>query len=312
MPPEFAPPQGVWLPLITPFRDGAMDVASLRRLIGHFADKPVDGLIVGATTGEGLTLDDAEFEQLVKVTAAALRDFGLDVPLYLGVCGSDTRKLAKWLSRTANWPLDGYLIACPYYTRPSQHGLWLHFTALADATARPVLIYNIPYRTGVNLGNETMLRLAERSNIVGLKDCCGDTLQSVELLRRRPRGFSVLTGEDALFYGALVRGSDGGILASAHVHTEAFARVRQYLRAGDPLRASAQWRQLADIPRLLFSEPSPAPLKHWLWRLGLIASPELRLPMTPVSSALAAELDRRVSRLKSNSYAPRPAVERAC
>jgi 4-hydroxy-tetrahydrodipicolinate synthase len=312
MPPEFAPPHGVWLPLITPFRDKRIDVASLCRLIGHFADKPVDGLIVGATTGEGLTLDEAEFEQLVDVVACAKRDLGFGVPLYLGVSGSDTRKLTKWLARTAEWPLDGYLIACPYYTRPSQVGLMQHFSALAEATARPLLVYNIPYRTGVNLGNETMLRLAERNNIVGVKDCCGDTLQSVELLRKRPPGFAVLTGEDALFYGALMRGSDGGILASAHVHTEDFAQVRQYLRAGEPLRASAQWRQLAEIPRLLFSEPSPAPLKHWLWRAGLIASPELRLPMTPVSSQLAAALDRRISRLKPDSYAGRPALEPAC
>jgi 4-hydroxy-tetrahydrodipicolinate synthase len=312
MPPEFAPPQGVWLPLVTPFREGAIDVASLRRLIGHFADKPVDGLIVGATTGEGLTLDDAEFEQLVNIAAAAQRDFGLAVPLYLGVSGSDTRKLTKWLSRTADWPLDGYLIACPCYTRPSQAGLLLHFTALADATARPFLIYNIPYRTGVNLGNDAMLRLAERSNIVGVKDCCGDTLQSVELLRKRPPGFAVLTGEDALFYGALVRGSDGGILASAHVETEAFANVRQHLLAGDQLRASAQWRQLSDILRLLFSEPSPAALKYWLWRAGLIDSPELRLPMTPVSSELAADLDRRISRVKPDTYVARRVVEAAC
>lgn len=312
MPSEFAPPQGVWLPLITPFRDDRIDTASLHRLVGHYADKPVDGLIVGATTGEGLTLDDGEFEQLVSTTAAAQRDFGLRVPLYLGISGSDTRKLAKWLARTARWPLDGYLIACPYYTRPSQSGLLSHFSALAEATARPIMVYNIPYRTGVNLGNETMLRLAERSNIVGVKDCCGDTLQSVELLRKRPRGFAVLTGEDGLFYGALVRGSDGGILALAHVYTEAFARVRHHLQAGDQLRASAQWRQLADIPRLLFSEPSPAPLKYWLWRAGLIASPELRLPMTPVSGELAADLDRRVFRAKPEPCTARPVAEPAC
>jgi 4-hydroxy-tetrahydrodipicolinate synthase len=302
---EFTPPSGVWLPLITPFRDEAIDAASLRRLIGHYAGKPVDGLIVGATTGEGLTLDDAEIEQLVMLTAAAQRDFGLRVPLVLGVSGSDTRKVAKWLARTADWPLDGYLIACPYYTRPSQAGLMLHFEGLADATARPIMIYNIPYRTGVNLGNETMLRLAERRNIVGVKDCCGDTLQTVELLRKRPRGFAVLTGEDALFYGALVRGSDGGILASAHVQTEAFAKVRQDMLAGDQLRASAQWRLLADIPRLLFSEPSPAPLKYWLWRSGLIDSPELRLPMTPITSELAGQLDRRISHVKPVPYASR-------
>jgi 4-hydroxy-tetrahydrodipicolinate synthase len=309
---EFTPPGGVWLPLITPFRDGRIDAASLRRLIGHYAGKPVDGLIVGATTGEGLTLDDAEIEQLVMLTAAAQCDFGLSVPLFLGVSGSVTSKLAKWLQHTADWPLDGYLIACPYYTRPSQAGLMLHFSALADATARPIMIYNIPYRTGVNLGNETMLRLAERSNIVGVKDCCGDTLQSVELLRKRPRGFAVLTGEDALFYGALVRGSDGGILASAHVETEAFARVRQYMLAGDQLRASAQWRLLSDIPRLLFSEPSPAPLKYWLWRSGLIDSPEVRLPMTPISSELAGQLDRRISHVKSVPYASRRETEPVC
>ena len=309
---EFTPPSGVWLPLITPFRDDRIDVASLRRLIGHYAGKPVDGLIVGATTGEGLTLDDAEIEQLVMLTAAAQRDFGLCVPLVLGVSGSDTSKVARWLARTADWPLDGYLIACPYYTRPSQAGLMLHFSALADATARPIMIYNIPYRTGVNLGNETMLRLAERGNIVGVKDCCGDTLQTVELLRKRPTGFAVLTGEDALFYGALVRGSDGGILASAHVHTEAFAKVRQHMLAGDQLRASAQWRQLSDIPRLLFSEPSPAPLKYWLWRLGLIDSPEVRLPMTPITSELAGQLDRRISHVKPVPYASRRAEEPVC
>jgi 4-hydroxy-tetrahydrodipicolinate synthase len=306
---EFTPPAGVWLPLITPFKDEAIDAASLRRLIGHYADTPVDGLIVGATTGEGLTLDDLEIEQLVMVTAAAQRDFGLRVPLYLGVSGSDTRKVAKWLSRTNNWPLDGYLIACPYYTRPSQAGLMLHFERLAEATARPIMIYNIPYRTGVNLGNETMLRLAERSNIVGVKDCCGDTLQSVELLRKRPRGFAVLTGEDAQFYGALMRGSDGGILAAAHVQTEAFANVRRQLLAGDQLGAAAQWRLIADSARLLFCEPSPAPLKYWLWRCGLIDSPELRLPMTPITSALASQLDRTISHVKSVSYTRTRAAE---
>ena len=312
MPAGFTPPSGVWLPLITPFKDDAIDAASLRRLVGHYAGKPVDGVIVGATTGEGLTLDDAEIEALVMLTATAQRNSGLRVPLYLGVSGSDTRKLTKWLARTADWPLDGYLIACPYYTRPSQAGLMLHFESLADSTVRPIMIYNIPYRTGVNLGNETMLRLAERGNIIGVKDCCGDTLQSVELLRKRPRGFAVLTGEDALFYGALVRGSDGGILASAHVATEAFATVRQSMLAGDQLRASAQWRRLSDIPRLLFSEPSPAPLKYWLWRSGLIDSPELRLPMTPISSELAGQLDGRISRVKSVPYVSPRAAEPVC
>ncbi len=139
------------------------------------------------------------------------------MPLFLGLCGSDTRRLVRRLAATDAWPVDGYLITCPYYSRPSQQGLYQHFAALADATDKPILIYNIPYRTGVNLGNDTLLRLAERANIVGVKDCCADAAQSADLLRRRGPGFTVLTGEDALFYGAVAHGADGGILASAHV-----------------------------------------------------------------------------------------------
>lgn len=293
--------QGLWLPLITPFRDGALDEVSLRRLVKHFAAEPVDGLILGATTGEGLTLDEAEAERLIAISAAALAEVGRRMPLYLGLSGSDTRKGIKALERTASWAVDGYLIACPYYTRPSQEGLSRHFSALADNTARPILIYNISYRTGVNLGNETMLRLAAHANIVGVKDCSADSAQSFDLLRRRPPCFAVLTGEDALFCGALTQGADGGILASAHVETRAFAMIRSRLIEGDQAGALSDWRVLADLPRLLFSEPSPAPIKHWLWRVGLIDSPELRLPMTPVSDGLAARIDREIERVMSLS-----------
>ncbi|MGO4723047.1 MULTISPECIES: 4-hydroxy-tetrahydrodipicolinate synthase [unclassified Inquilinus] len=284
-------PNGLWLPLITPFRDGVLDETSLRRLVRHYAAGPVDGLILAATTGEGMTLDAGETERVVAIAAEESMQ-----PLILGLSGSDTRKLVKEIAHTADWPIAGTLIACPYYVRPSQDGLIRHFSALADATDRPILIYNIPYRTGVNLGNEAMLRLAERPNIVGVKDCCADARQSFELLRDRPAGFSVLTGEDALFYTALTQGADGGILASAHVETEAFAAIRNRLLAGDQPGALAAWRDLSELPPLLFAEPSPAPIKHWLWRTGLIDSPELRLPMTGVSDAVAARLDREIDR----------------
>jgi 4-hydroxy-tetrahydrodipicolinate synthase len=288
--------QGLWLPLVTPFRDGALDDASLRRLVKHVAGEPVDGLILGATTGEGLTLDEEEVERIVSLAALELAGVGRRMPLYLGLSGSDTRKVVKALERTASWAVDGYLIACPYYTRPSQQGLLRHFSALAESTARPILIYNIPYRTGVNLGNEVMLQLADRANIVGVKDCSADAAQSFDLLRRRPPGFAVLTGEDALYYGALVHGADGGILASAHIETRAFAAIRTKLIAGDQRGALSDWQALADLPRLLFAEPSPAPIKHWLWRIGLIDSPELRLPMTEVSAELATRIDREIER----------------
>jgi 4-hydroxy-tetrahydrodipicolinate synthase len=165
------------------------------------------------------------------------------------------------------------------------------------------MIYNIPYRTGVNLGNAAMLHLAARDNIVGVKDCCADTRQTVELLHDRPRGFAVLSGEDALYFGALVRGCDGAVLASAHVETEAFAMVRQRILADDRLGASIAWQRLAEVPKLLFAEPSPAALKYALWRLGLIDSPELRLPLTGISDGLAKALDARLLAAKSETYA---------
>ena len=289
--------QGLWLPLVTPFRDGALDETSIRRLVTHYASEPVDGLILAGTTGECLTLDDGELERLVAVVAAELADCGRAMPLYLGLSGSYTSKLVDSLERTSAWPVDGYLVACPYYTRPSQEGLFQHFSALAGSTDRPMLIYNIPYRTGINLGNETMLRLAERNNIVGAKDCCADPVQSSDLLRSRPAGFSVLTGEDALFYDALTHGADGGILASAHIETSAFASIRNRLIEGSQQQALTEWRALSDLPRMLFSEPSVASIKHWLWRAGLIDGPEGRLPMIEVTEGLArrieAEMERR-------------------
>jgi 4-hydroxy-tetrahydrodipicolinate synthase len=286
---------GLWLPLITPFRDGHLDVVSLRRLVRHYASTAVDGLILGATTGEGLVLDEIEAERLASICAAELTAARRRIPVYLGLAGSDTRKVAAMVARTEAWPVDGYLISAPAYTRPSQQGVYLHFAALSDATARPIMLYNIPYRTAVNISNDTMLRLAERPNIVGLKDCSADTLQSVDLLCRKPSGFAVLTGEDALFYSALTQGADGGILASAHVETLAFAQVAGHVRAGNQPAALAAWSTIADLPRLLFAEPSPAPIKHWLWRQGLIDSPEVRLPMVPVSDDLAGKIERRMA-----------------
>jgi len=281
--------EGLWLPLVTPFRDGALDERSLRRIARHYLGQPVDGMILAATTGEGLTIDEDETERLTAIVAteAAGR-----IPVFLGLSGSDTRKVAKALAHTAPWPVDGYLIACPYYTRPSQAGLYHHFAALAGETARPIMIYNIPYRTGVNLANDTLLRLAELPNIVGVKDCCADQVQSFDLMRARPDGFAVMTGEDALLYAALTQGGDGAILASAHVETARFAAIRQMLLAGDHRAALQAWRGLVDVARLLFAEPSPAPIKHWLARAGLIDSPEVRAPMMPVSAALAARIER--------------------
>ena len=294
--------RGLWLPLVTPFRDGALDEASLRQLVRHYASGPIDGLILAATSGEGLSLATDELEHLVAAVRSELAAMPRILPICLGLAGASTHKLKEMLDETAAWPIDGYLISAPYYLRPSQRGLLAHFTALADHASWPIVLYNIPYRSSVNMTNETLLRLAQHPNIVGLKDCCADREQSIDLLRRRPEGFRVLIGDDAQYFDALTDGADGGILLSAHVATEAFAEVQTLLRAGDRDAAARRWQDVADLTRLLFTEPSPAPAKHWLAQTGLIASAELRSPMVEVGAELAAWLDREIARRS----APKP------
>ncbi|MBR0693771.1 4-hydroxy-tetrahydrodipicolinate synthase [Bradyrhizobium lablabi] len=286
--------QGLWLPLITPFHDGDLDEPSLRRLTRHYASSPVEGLVLGATSGEGMSLCMKELERLVSVVRGEVAASCRNLPLCLGLSGASTNMMKDLLDETADWPIDGYLIASPYYTRPSQRGLLQHFMALADHAAWPIVLYNIPYRSAVNLTNETLLALAAHPNIVGMKDCCADRAQSIDFIDRRPAGFRVLTGEDAQAFDALSDGADGAILLSAHLETETFAAIRTLLQQGNREAALAAWRSVAGLTKLLFAEPSPAPAKHWLWRQGLIESPEVRLPMVEVSADLATWLDAEI------------------
>jgi 4-hydroxy-tetrahydrodipicolinate synthase len=288
--------RGLWLPLVTPFRNGELDEASLRRLVRHYANSPIDGLVLAATSGEGLSLGMRELELLVALARSEISGSGRYMPICLGLSGAATAKMQEALDETAAWPIDGYLIASPYYTRPSQRGLLQHFSTLADHASWPIVLYNIPNRTAVNLENATLLQLAAHPNIVGIKDCGADRAQSIDFLRRRPPGFRVLTGEDAQYYEALADGADGAILLSAHVETDIFASVWTLLKDGDRDAAQARWDSISDLTGLLFAEPSPAPAKYWLSRTGLIDSVEVRLPMVEVSAPLAARLDAEIDR----------------
>lgn len=288
--------RGLWLPLVTPFRNDRLDEVSLRRLTRHYAAQSIDGFILGATSGEGMTLREAELEHLVAIVRDEMTAGRRNIPIGLGLSGADTSRMKERLDETADWPIDFYLIASPYYVRPSQRGILAHFEALADHAAWPLALYNIPYRCAVGITNQSLLRLAEHRNVVGLKDCGASREQSIALLRDRPKGFGVLTGEDANYFEALSDGADGGILLSAHLETATFAAIYSELKQGNHAVAEARWQEVAELTRLLFAEPSPAPAKYWLWRTGLIDSPEVRLPMVEVSSELAATLDREIER----------------
>jgi 4-hydroxy-tetrahydrodipicolinate synthase len=294
----------LWLPLITPFKDGAVDHASYERLVRHYVALGVDALFPLGTTGESPTLDDAESGALIERTLAVAGG----VPVFVGVGGNATAKVEKTLRRLERLPFKGIVSVCPYYNRPGQDGLIRHFKTIASATNRDVFIYNIPYRTAVNLSNDSLLELAEVPNIVGVKDSCGILAQSLDLLARKPAGFSVLTGEDALYFTMLAHGADGGILASSHIQTERFLEVGRRFAENDVAGARAAWAPLATLVPQLFAEANPMPIKHLLWRQGLIASPECRLPLTKISDALARRLDAAPTPAPSADRGSRSAV----
>jgi 4-hydroxy-tetrahydrodipicolinate synthase len=257
-------------------------------LVEHYVARGVAGLFPLGTTGEAPTLDDDEVDEIVATTVglAAGR-----LPIFVGIGGNDTRKVVQTIRRLDRHDFAGIVSVCPYYSRPTQDGMRKHFAAISDATDRQIVIYNIPYRTSVNLANDTLLRLAERRNIVGVKDSSGSIAQSLDLLVKKPADFSVLTGEDALFFTMRCNGADGGILAAAHLATERFLEIDRLIAANDHIAARTIWSSLGCFIPKLFQEANPMPIKHCLWRQGLIASPECRLPLSSISDELARELD---------------------
>jgi 4-hydroxy-tetrahydrodipicolinate synthase len=298
-------PRGLWVPLITPFKDGAVDFASYERLVAHYVALGVDGLFPLGTTGESPTLDEAESEALIERTLAVAAG---RVPVFVGVGGNATSKVVKSLKRLERLPFEGIVSVCPYYNRPSQDGLIAHFRAIASATDRNVLIYNIPYRTAVNLSNDSLIELAEVPNIVGAKDSSGSIAQSLDLLAGKPADFAVLTGEDALYFTMMANGAEGGILAASHLMTERFIEVGRRFAGNDIAGARATWAPLASLVPLLFAEANPMPIKHLLWRQGLIASPECRLPLTRISDALAQRIEAALTPAPSTDRGSRSAA----
>lgn len=279
---------GVWLPVITPFLNDEVDYDSYHKLIEYYIEKGITGIIANGTTGESPVLSGTEFEELAHKTVELVNH---RIPVYYGLGGNCTKEVVHQLKIVEKANVDGILSVSPYYNRPDQRGIYEHFKKISESTSLPIILYNIPYRTGRNMENETTLRLAELKNIVGIKDSCGIANQSIDLLATKPDGFSVFTGEDIMFLTNLVHGGDGGILASAHVYTEKFLNIFRYMKGNNYKTALNEWTLLVRIIQLLFKEPNPAPLKYILQRQNLIRSGAVRLPLVGISEGLKKELD---------------------
>ena len=215
--------QGIWVPLVTPFQHGAIDFVGLRRLVSHLLDKGVDGLVVCGTTAEAAAL--SKHEQLA-VLDAVLELVPAD-QVVMGLAGNNLTELLQLQSEILKRPLAGLLVPPPYYIRPSQAGLEAFFKTVADASTVPIILYDIPYRTGIAFEQATLLNIVAHERIVAIKDCGGNQGNTLALLTSGK--VDVLCGEDNQIFSALCLGAKGAIAASAHVHPELFVTLYQQL-----------------------------------------------------------------------------------
>lgn len=283
--------KGLWVPVVTPFENDELDMVSYEKLVNHYINEGVHGLMPLGTTGETPTLSEKEYEEIVSKTMEVVNG---RVPVIIGLGGNCTRSVIDKLKVAERHKVQGILSVSPYYNRPDQRGIYEHFKKISESTDLDIVLYNIPYRTGRNMENETILRLSEEKNIVGVKDASGDFNKTIELLLNKPDEFSVLSGEDNLFYSSLLLGGDGGVTASAHLKNRDFIKVYDYIQNNDAKAALEIWKEISPMIPLLFKEPNPTPIKYMLKKMGLINSDEVRLPLVPISQELKNELDNNI------------------
>jgi 4-hydroxy-tetrahydrodipicolinate synthase len=286
--------QGIWVPLVTPFQDGAIDFTGLRRLVGHLLEQGVDGLVVCGTTGEAAAL--SKQEQLAVLDAVLTM-----VPadrVVMGLAGNNLAELLHFQAQILKRPLAGLLVPPPYYIRPSQAGLESFFKTVADASSIPIIVYDIPYRTGIAFEQATLLNIVNHERIVAIKDCGGNQANTLALLSSGK--VDVLCGEDNQLFSALCLGAKGAIAASAHVHPQLFVTLYQHVRDNRLAEGRSAFFRLLPLIHSLFVEPNPAPVKTALALEGLIRD-ELRAPMQRSSDALVSRLKTVLAGLSDNN-----------
>jgi 4-hydroxy-tetrahydrodipicolinate synthase len=273
--------QGSLVAIVTPMHDGGgLDLDSFRKLIDWHIKEGTDGIVVVGTTGESPTVDFDEHSLLIKtaVDHAAGR-----IPVIAGTGGNATAEAVELAAYAKQAGADMSLTVVPYYNKPTQDGLYRHFRAIAEAVDMPHILYNVPGRTVADLHNDTTLRLAEIPNIVGIKDATANIERGADLLRRRPKGFLVFSGDDATALALMLLGGDGVISVTANAAPRLMREMCAAARSGDVARARELNNRLLGLHRSLFCEANPIPVKWAVQQMGLIKG-GIRLPMTPLSA----------------------------
>lgn len=268
--------QGVLTALVTPFRDGEIDESSLRELVEGQIEAGVDGLVPCGSTGESATLTHAEHRRVVEIVVSATRG---RVPVVAGAGSNSTREAVELTVYAKEAGADGALLISPYYNKPTQEGIYLHYAEVARRTAFPLVLYNVPGRTASNVLPTTIARLADLEQVVGVKEACGDLAQISEVVERCPADFEVLSGDDALTLPILAVGGRGVISTCSNVAPREMVALVRAFRAGDLESARRSHLRLLPLVEALFCESNPIPVKAALHAMGAIG-PEIRLPLT--------------------------------
>ena len=271
--------RGLGIALITPFtQSGAVDYAALKRLLTYQIDNGADFLCILATTGETPTLTADEKSQIKEMVVNIA---GGRLPILMGCGGNNTAAVVEELQTGDFKGIDGILSVCPYYNKPSQEGLYQHFKAIAAATTLPVVLYNVPGRTGINLKAETTVRLArDCDNIVAIKEASGSLEQVDEIIKNKPSDFAVISGDDALTYPMVACGAEGVISVIGNALPREFSKMIRLEKRGEFEGALKIHHRFTDLFSLLFVDGNPAGVKAVLHEMGFIEN-VLRLPLVP-------------------------------
>lgn len=275
--------EGLGIALVTPFTtDGAVDYVALRRLITYNTQNGADFLCILATTGESPTLTS---EEKRRIRQMAVEIVGGRIPILMGLGGNNTAAIVEELRTSDLTGVDGILSVCPYYNKPSQEGLYRHFHAIAAATTLPIVLYNVPGRTGVNLDAATTLRLArDCANIVAIKEASGNLDQVCTIIKGAPEGFGVISGDDALTYPMVACGAVGVISVLGNALPKEISQMLRLEKSGNYEAARTIHHRLGDLFGLLFVDGNPAGIKAMLNAMGM-AEDVLRLPLVPARPA---------------------------
>lgn len=288
--------RGLGIALITPFTEnGAVDYDAMKRIVEYQLSNGADFLCILATTGETPCLTKQEKEDIKKyiIDLVAGR-----IPILMGCGGNNTSAVVDELQNGDFKGIDGILSVCPYYNKPSQEGLYQHFKAISSATSLPIVLYNVPGRTGINLKAETTVRLArECENIVAIKEASGSLEQVDEILKNKPEGFAVLSGDDSLTYPMIACGADGVISVIGNALPKEFSRMIRLEKNGEFEAAVKIHHKFTDLYSLLFVDGNPAGVKALLHEMGYIKN-VLRLPLVPTRVATVQKMSQILKELK--------------